>query len=141
MERLLLASLMLLASCGKSGAPDIRVSGAWARETVAGQSATASYMTIANRGSREDRLLGVEADAPATASVHETSTTDGVARMRAVSGLEIPGGRALQLEPGGAHVMVTGLTSPLRAGDSLKLRLRFETSGERVIDVPVKSAI
>jgi copper(I)-binding protein len=114
---------------------------AWARETVAGQSGTAAYATITNRGSGDDQLLGVSAAPPIAASLHETSTQGGVSSMRPLeNGLGIPAGSTVALKPGGAHVMISGLTAPLREGDDLKLTLRFERSGDRAIDFRVASA-
>ena len=114
---------------------------AWARETVAGQSGTAAYATITNRGSGDDRLLGVSAAPPIAGSLHETSTQGGVSSMRPLeNGLDIPAGSTVALKPGGAHVMISGLTAPLREGDDLKLTLRFERSGDRAIDFRVASA-
>lgn len=140
MKRTLLAAL-LLASCGKSAAPDIQTSNAWARETVAGQTATAAYMTIANKGSGDDRLVSVTASEPAMAMLHSSENSGGVARMRPMeSGVAIPSGATIELKPGGSHVMVTGLAAPLRPGQSLKLRLQFEKSGERPVDVRIASA-
>jgi periplasmic copper chaperone A len=138
-----LLSALLLASCSRSeGSPELQISDPWARETVAGQSATAAYMTIANNGSAADRLVGVEAPTPAKAIVHGTSHANGIVRMRPLeSGVDIPVGRTTQLAPGGTHVMITGLTSPLEEGGRLKLTLRFERSGRRAVDVRVRSAL
>lgn len=137
MKRILLAAL-LLASCSKSGTPDVQISDAWARETVAGQTATAAYMTIHNRGAGDDRLISVEAAAPAKAMLHASDSSDGVSRMREMgAGLAVPAGAAVQLKPGGTHVMITGLGAPLRASDVIKLRLQFEKSGARDVPVPV----
>jgi copper(I)-binding protein len=114
---------------------------AWARETVADQSGTAAYATIANRGSGDDRLLSVSAVPPSAASLHETSTQGGISSMRPLeNGLEIPAGSSVELKPGGAHVMISGLTGPLQEGDGLKLTLRFERSGDRAVDFRVASA-
>jgi copper(I)-binding protein len=136
-KRILLAAL-LLASCSKSGAPDIQISDAWARETVAGQTIGAAYMSIDNRGAGDDRLIGVEATAPAKAMLHANESSGGVSRMREMgSGLAIPAGTEVQLKPGGSHVMITGLSTPLHQGDVMKLRLQFEKSGPRDVDVPV----
>ena len=137
MKRILLAAL-LLASCGKSGTPDLQVSDAWARETVAGQTATAAYMTIHNRGEGDDRLVSVEAAAPAKAMLHASESSDGVSRMREMgAGLALPAGATVQLKSGGTHVMITGLGAPLRPSDVMKLRLQFEKSGPRDVDVAV----
>jgi copper(I)-binding protein len=137
----LIAPFLLLAACGAGGAPDIQVMDAWARETVAGQSGTAAYATIVNRGSGDDRLLSVSAVPPSAASLHETSTQGGISSMRPLeNGLEIPAGSSVELKPGGAHVMISGLTGPLQEGDGLKLTLRFERSGDRAVDFRVASA-
>jgi copper(I)-binding protein len=139
-KRILLAAL-LLASCSKGGAPDIQISGAWARETVPGQSATAAYMTISNKGAGDDRLVSVAATAPAMAMLHSSENSGGVARMRAMeSGVEVPAGTTVELKPSGNHVMLTGLGAPLRPGQSLNLVLRFEKSGERPVDVRIAPA-
>jgi len=134
--------LFLLASCGRAGTPDIQITDAWVRETVAGQQGTAGYLTIRNRGSGDDRLLSVSAPQPVTASLHETSTAGGVSSMRPLeNGLEVSRGGTVTLEPGGAHVMISGLTAPLQKRDTLKLTLRFERSGDRAVDFRVASAM
>lgn len=133
--------MLLLGGCGPAGPADVRISDAWARETVAGQSATAAYVTISNEGGTADRLVSVAAEAPARASLHATSNSGGVARMRPLgSGLEIPAGKTVALEPGGAHIMLEGLTYPLGAGGTLPITLRFERSGERTVPVWVRDS-
>ena len=137
MKHFLLAAL-LVASCSKSPTPGLQIRDAWARETVAGQTATAAYMTIDNRGAGDDRLISVEAAAPAKAMLHASESSGGVSRMREMSaGLALPAGTAVELKPGGTHVMITGLGAPLLAGEAMKLRLVFEKSGVRDVDVSV----
>lgn len=137
MKHLLLAAL-LLTSCSKGGAPDIQISNAWGRATVAGQTATAAYMTVVNKGSGDDRLVNVKADSPAMAMLHSSESSDGVARMRAMdSGVAVPAGATIEFKPGGSHVMITGLSGPLHAGQKLKLNLQFEKSGARPFEVPI----
>jgi copper(I)-binding protein len=138
----LIASLLLLASCSRGGTPDIQIADAWARETVAGQTGTAAYMHVENRGSGTDRLVAVSAQAPVTATIHETVTSDGISSMRPLEGgLEIPAGETVVFKPGGAHLMISGLAAPLHERDSLKLKLRFERSGEKDVDFKVASAM
>lgn len=140
MKRILLAAL-LLASCTKGGPPDLEISNAWARETVVGQHATAAYMTIANKGAGDDRLVSVAAATPAMAMLHASESSGGVSRMRAMkSGIAIPAGGTIEFKPGGTHVMVTGLGAPLHPGQSLKITFNFEKSGERLIDVRIVPA-
>ena len=56
------------------------------------------------------------------------------------NGLGIPAGSTVALKPGDAHVMISGMTAPLREGDDLKLTLRFERSGDRAVNFRVASA-
>lgn len=142
MKTILIASLFLLASCGDRGEPDIQISDAWARATVEGQSGTAAYVAIANKGTGDDRLVSVSATVPVTAALHETSTNGGVSSMRTLEGgLQVPAGGNVTLRPGAAHIMISGLTAPLHQGEALKLSLRFEYSGDKAVDFKVASAM
>jgi len=139
-KRVLLATLFL-ASCGQAGSPDLRITDAWARETVAGQGSTAAYLTISNEGTADDRLVSIVAAEPTKAAIHSTENSDGISRMRELgSGLAVPAGTTVELKPGGTHVMITQLGAPLRRGENLRLRLRFEKSGEKPVDVTVAPA-
>ena len=140
MKPILLAAL-LLASCSKGGPPDVRISDAWARETISGQTSAAAYMILKNEGAGDDRLLSVSAEAPAMAMLHSSESSDAIARMRPLdSGLAVPAGATIELKPGATHVMVMGLRAPLNVGDRLKLTMRFEKSGERPVEVRVTQA-
>jgi copper(I)-binding protein len=61
----------------------------------------------------------------------------GIMRMRKLHRLPLPARAPVKLEPGGTHVMLTGLREPLVAGGNIELRLRFEKSGERTVAVRV----
>lgn len=136
------AAALLLAGCSQpadepgvaGGKPEIAFAGPRARATVAGQTATAGYLTIANFGAGGDRLVSVEAQPPVTAMLHATEIEDGVARMRPLAdGLAIPGRRSVTLAPGGLHLMIGGLAKPLAPGDTLPLTLRFAKSGDKAV--------
>lgn len=133
-----LAALLLLSCGGRDPRPaDVMITNGWARETAPGQAAAAVYLTIVNRGEGADRLVDVQSP-PATASLHSSSSAGGVARMRPLDGgLEIPARSTVELEPGGTHIMLTGLQSPLRAGQTAPLSLGFARSGRRPLAVRV----
>lgn len=139
MNRTILIATLMLAACGRGGAPDVAVTDAWARETRTGS--TAAYLEIANRGDGVDRLVSVSIPPPAQASLHSSVMEDGISRMRPLDdGIEIAPGETVALRPGGLHVMVTGLGSPLAPGDALPLTLTFERSGERRVTAEVRPA-
>ena len=137
MRLALFLPLALLAACG-DGRPEIVVSDAWARETVSGQTAGAAYVTIENRGGGADRLVGASMPMAGGTSLHSSSSRDGVARMRPISGgIPLPAGERVTLAPGNNHIMLTGLSAPLRRGQPLDLTLMFERSGRRTVPVRV----
>jgi copper(I)-binding protein len=130
---------LLLASCKPASAPpEVSVEGAWARATVPGQTGSAAYFTIRNAGGA-DKLLSVTTPS-ADASLHSTSMDNGVMRMRPVQALDVPAKSAVELRPGGTHVMLMELKQPLQAGAMLELDLTFERSGERKVTADVRPA-
>lgn len=141
---LLCAPLLLFLGCSDPAAPPKTVSmldfhDAWTRATAAGQSSGAMYFTIVNKGEAEDRLLGVTASRAAMASVHATETLDGVVRMRMVRALPVPAKATVALSPGGTHVMLAGMTTPLVIGERVQLKLDFEKAGTKTVDVIVNA--
>ena len=139
MKFALLFAALLLASCKPaSGPPAISIDGAWARATVPGQTGSAAYFTIRNAGGA-DKLMSVTSLA-ADASLHSTTTEDGVMRMRPLEGLDVRAKGDVELKPGGTHVMLMGLKQPLQAGTTLELDLKFEKSGLRKVRAIVRPA-
>ncbi|MDP1690930.1 MAG: copper chaperone PCu(A)C [Burkholderiaceae bacterium] len=101
----------------------------WARPTLPGQMVGGAYLGIRNGGVAGDRLLGASM-AAAKVEVHEMRMEGDVMRMREIGTLDLPAGKTLTLAPGGLHLMLMGLKAPLKIGDKLPLKLRFEKAGE-----------
>ena len=142
MRRLSLIGALLLAACKPATptAPAIEIRDAWARETAPGQTNGAAYFTIVNMGSEGDRLVSVTTPAASMAMIHGSSNSNGVMAMRMMADLPVPGSATVTLAPLGTHVMLTGLSAPLHAGDRLPLTLRFARVGARQIDAAVLPA-
>lgn len=134
---LCVASLAEAAHDFKQGALEIQHP--WARPTVAGQSAGGGYLAIRNTGSVADRLLGGTAAGAASVELHEMRMDGDVMRMREIKALELPAGKLVTLAPGGLHLMLMGLKAPLKVGDKLPVKLRFEKAGEVEVVFHVQS--
>jgi copper(I)-binding protein len=65
----------------------------------------------------------------------------GMMRMRAVDKLALPAGKAVELAPGGYHVMLMDLAKPLQEGDTVPLRLTFEDKAGKRSTVEVKAQV
>ena len=134
------SALALLACSSPEAAADITVSNGWTREIAPGQTAAAVYLTITNKGAGSDRLSVVQS-AQGEASLHETSSSDGVARMRPLDdGLEIAQASTVELKPGGTHIMLSGLKQRPARGETIDLTLGFQRSGKRAITIRIVGA-
>jgi len=117
-------------------AGDLTISDVWARPTAGASDITAVYLTVANSGREPDSLVNVSAPAAAAAELHTMDMSGGMMHMRKTDTIAIPAGGSIALSPGGNHIMVIGLTAPLKAGDTLKLTLGFERAGN--VDVEAR---
>jgi copper(I)-binding protein len=62
-------------------------------------------------------------------------------RMRGVDTLELPAGRAVELKPGGYHVMLMDLKAPLKKGDTVPIKLKVRSKSGQTQDVEVKAEV
>lgn len=120
---LLAATLWSAAAQAQNAAP-VAVEGAWARASVQGQRATGAFMRLT--APETLRLVRVESPAAGVSEVHEMKMEGDVMKMRALPALELPAGKAVELKPGGYHLMLMDLKAPLAAGASVPLTLVFQ---------------
>jgi copper(I)-binding protein len=120
-------------------AGDLVISIAWARATPGGAKIGGGYLTIENKGATADRLIGVSADIAGKVEVHEMAMNNGVMTMRPLDkGLAIDPGKTVKLAPGGYHLMMFDLKSPLKQGDKLPVTLEFEKAGKVTVSLDVQ---
>jgi copper(I)-binding protein len=113
-----------------------KVEAAWARPTVAGQSGGGGFLTITG-GASGDRLLSASAGVAKMVELHTMEMDGNVMRMRQIDGIDVPAGQAVELKPGGRHIMFMGLTQTLKSGAHFPMTLRFEKGGEVKVEVQV----
>ncbi len=134
----LAVATLLLAIAGPAAAQTavtVTVTDAWARATPAGTQTGAAYLTLTSPAG--DKLVGVTSPAAKTAQVHEMTMDGTIMRMREVSGLDLPPGKPVRLDPGGLHIMLTGLVAPLKRGQTLHLHLIFAHGSPVDVDAPI----
>ncbi len=136
---LILTFAALLAISRMAKASGIAIIEPYARATIGSQTTGVVYLKLANRTAQADRLRGAKADIAASAALHLHAMKNDVMTMDEIVCLELPAGTEIDLAPGGLHVMLMGLSKPLRQGDRFPLRLAFERAGEIIVDVPVRS--
>ena len=140
-----LAFLALAAICaGPASAQQVKVGDlvldhAWARATPGGAKVGSGYLTIENKGTTPDKLIGGSSPAAGKVEVHEMAVNNSVMTMRQVKdGLSIPPGKSVTLAPGGYHIMMMELKVPLKKGDKVPLTLAFEKAGEVKVTLDIQ---
>lgn len=119
------AALLSFAWNADGATPGVVVTKAWARASPPGATTGAVYITMENQGTTPDRLLKITGSVAGSAILHETMAEGDVSQMRESDGGLAPGA-TLAMKPGGAHIMLMGLTKPLQKGDTVTVTLDFE---------------
>ncbi len=109
----------------------------WARASIGLQRPGVVYLTIRNRDSLPDTLIAIETPKAGSAEVHRTQISNSIATMAPANRVDIPAGDDLLLAPGGLHIMLMMLATPLTRGSTFPMTLVFEKAGRIEITVPV----
>ena len=118
----------------------LQVEGAWIRAS-ASPTGTGAYMRLI--AGEPLTLVGATSPMAGVAEVHEMKLDGDVMRMRAVDALPLPVGQAVELKPGGLHLMLMDLKTPLQ-GDvrvPVTLLLRDAKGAERRLELRVPVAV
>lgn len=108
----------------------VTVKDAWIRGIAPGQRATGAFMQLASPA--DATLVAVATPVAKVSEIHTMSMDNGVMRMRAIDALPVPAGKAVELKPGGYHLMLMDLQQPLADGATVPLTLTFaDAAGKR----------
>jgi copper(I)-binding protein len=120
-------------------AGDLVISQPWTRATAGGAKVGGGYLTIENKGTTADKLVGGSTDAAAKLEVHQMSMSNGVMKMHQVEGgLTIEPGKTVKLAPGGYHLMLVDLKHPFKQGEKVPVTLEFEKAGKVAVSLDVE---
>ncbi|MEQ9308188.1 MAG: copper chaperone PCu(A)C [Balneolaceae bacterium] len=118
---------------------EIIISDGWARPGKAGMM-SAAYFKIINGTSSADTLFSVESDASTNTQIHLSfQNEDGLMSMEEQPYVVIPAQSEVEFKQGGLHVMIIQPTNDLLEGDSLSLKLFFNSMTKFDLKVPIRS--
>ena len=98
---------------------------------------SAVYMRISNRGASDHVIIAAESAAAEHIDFHRTVVENDIARMEALDALVIPAGETLELRPGGAHIMLSGLNQDLKADSKFSLALKCSTGEDYDLEISI----
>lgn len=141
-KTLTLGALLAIGLLTTATAQTVDVKNAWVRSSVQGQKATGAFMTLTAQDGA--KLVGASSPAAGLVELHEMKMDGDIMRMREVAGgLELPAGKAVDLKPGGYHIMFLDLKAALPANSTVPLTLVFKDAKgvESKMDLKVPVAL
>lgn len=131
--------VMLVALLSLGAQAQTTVKDPWVRGTVAGQKATGMFAQVTSASG--GKLVSATSPVAGVVEIHEMVMDGNVMKMRAVAGLDLPAGKAVELKPGGFHVMLMDLKQELKPGQSVPVTLVIESAGGKRESVELKAPV
>lgn len=100
---------------------------------------SAAFMQLQNNGDAEYFLVDASTPAAGAVELHMHTNDDGVMRMRRIPHIHLPPGKTVSLQPGGLHIMLFDLKTPLNEGVGIPILLTFGDGSQQQITAKVKS--
>lgn len=123
---LITSAFLALAATAQA---DVTVNQAWVRATAMNAKATGAFMQITS--STGGNLISAKSSVIPVVEVHEMAMEGGIMKMRAIPKLALPAKQAVELKPGGYHIMLMDLKAPIKVGDKIPLTLTVEEGGKQ----------
>ncbi|MDN6602967.1 copper chaperone PCu(A)C [Brevibacterium sp.] len=146
MATLSVAAMIGLSACGQSQASEpeetsksqvsvdsLSLDNAWVKASDEGM--TAVFGELKNNSDKDINLVAAKYYDADTVQLHETleDNAGGMSMQEKEGGFTIPAGESLSLRPGGDHIMVMGMSKPIKPGEEISLEL--VTADEQTIPV------
>ena len=110
---------------------NVKISGGWIRLTPPVAKNSAAYFVVHNTATVDIQIVGVSTPVAETATMHNTSIEQSMARMIHLEELNIPAGGEVEFVSGGMHLMLVNLQKQLKA--NMEIPVIFELStGEKL---------
>lgn len=138
MKRVVVPFAVLMSALISQAQAQVTVKDAWVRATVAQQKATGAFMQL--QSAQDAKLISAQSPVAGVVEVHEMRMDGGVMKMRAVPSLALPAGQAVDLKPGGYHVMLMDLKAQVKDGDTVPVTLVVEGQDGKRQNIEIKAS-
>ena len=109
-----------------AGSGEVTITDTWVKASVGAQdpTMTAAFGVLTNHTGQDLTVVSASNDVTDRTELHEMAMVDGAMVMRPIAGgIKIPANGTTTLEPGGLHVMIMDVTTPITPGDDVHVTL------------------
>ncbi len=100
--------------------------------------ATGAFFILENDTKKDFKLIKAHSHSAKATEVHTHLKENGVMKMREVKEVLVKAGDKKIFMPGGHHIMLMGLKSPLKEGEKIDIELEFDNGKKITINPEVK---
>jgi len=138
---LLLAPLLLILPAAHAAGCMPKAEQGWIRLPPVAMPMMAGFVRIENPCAQAAVIVSAESLSFGEVSVHETREVDGVNKMRELAQLRIEPGKAIELKPGGIHLMLYRPYEALKEGDEAVIALKLQDGRSIPVTFVVRKAM
>jgi copper(I)-binding protein len=138
---LLLAPLLLILPAAAHAAGCLpKAEHGWIRLPPVAMPMMAGFVRIENPCAQAAVVVSAESLSFEEVTVHETREVDGVNKMRELGQLRIEPGKAVELKPGGMHLMLSRPYQALKEGEEVVIVLKLQDGRSIPVAFAVRKA-
>ncbi len=115
----------------------IQIEDPWVRAVPPNANNSAIFLDLRNESEQLRKLVEVHSEVAEQVELHMTKDEDGMLRKEGLEEVLIPALETQSFHPGGIHIMLIGLRSPLNVGGAIELELVYADQSKETISVPV----
>ena len=134
----ILVALLISSAATASG---VEIDDQWVREAPPGMQMLAGYMTIENKSKKDVVLTGASSSAFGSIELHHTVIKNGMASMTQQESITIPANSEFEFKPKSYHLMLMKPKKQLKAGDKVKIKLKFSNYRSVSAKFPVRKSV
>lgn len=116
---------------------ELKVTDAWVKPTVPGQPVGAAYMKLTSDKNVE--IVDLSSPVAGKTELHSMSMTGNIMRMKRVERLQLKAGRAVELKPGGYHIMLMELKHQIKEGETVPISVVTQDESGNKATVSIKA--
>ena len=115
----------------------IQIEDPWVRAVPPNANNSAIFLDLRNESEQLRKLVKVHSEVAERVELHTTKDEDGMLRKQRLEEVLIPALETQSFHPGGIHIMLIGLRSPLEVGSVIELELVYADQSKETISIPV----
>ncbi|HBM52667.1 MAG TPA: hypothetical protein DDZ97_06185 [Deltaproteobacteria bacterium] len=115
----------------------IQIEDPWVRAVPPNANNSAIFLDLRNESEQLRKLVEVHSEVAERVELHTTKDEDGMLRKQRLEEVPIPALETQSFHPGGIHIMLIGLRSPLEVGGVIELELVYADQSKETISIPV----